>query len=275
VLENARSLDDAIGILQHATPLGAAAFVVVDGNSRQWAVVERTPSRFGVRRNQPPVITDLLTGEAFDDDPENDRAARIQPSTMRAQRVRRLLGQQRPAEPADLAAILRDRRSLTGTPLPLGHRGAVRDVSAVHTALFDASAMVLWVADGPDPGARMRAFDLRYELRGEGARPVLPGDLPPDADFEPSVTRQVRVALDHVRQARQHWQDGRRRQARELVQRALAHAPDLPEALKLAGDLARASGDREIAQQYYQRYLDIGPDDLGAEEEVRALLGRP
>ena len=274
VLENARTLDDAINILQHATPLGAAAFVVVDGNSRQWAVVERTPSRFGVRRNQPAVVTDLLTGESFADDPENDRAARTRPSAMRAQRVQRLLGQ-RPAEPADLAAILRDRRSPAGVPLPLGHRGAIRDVGAVHTALFDASAMILWVADGPDAGAHLRAFDLRHELRGEGARPVPPGDLPADADYEPSVTRQVRVALADLRQARRHWQAGRTRRAREMVQRALAHAPKLPEALELAGALARASGDRRTAQRYYQRYLDVGPDDLQAEEEVRALLSRP
>lgn len=274
VLENARTLDDAIGILQHATPLGAAAFVIVDGNSRQWAVVERTPSRFGVRHNQPSVVTDLLTGESFADDPENDRAARIRSSAQRTQRVQRLLGQ-RPAEPADVAAILRDRRSPSGVPLPLGHRGAIRDVGAVHTALFDASAMVLWVADGPDPGARLRAFDLRHELRGEGARPVPPGDLPADADYEPSVSHQVRVALAQVRQARRHWQAGRTRRAREMVQRALAHAPELPEALELAGDLARSSGDRSTARRYYQRYLDVGPDDLGAEEEVRALLGRP
>lgn len=275
VLENAHDLDGAIGILQHASPLGSAAFVVVDGNSRQWAVVERTPSRFGVRRNQPAVVTDLFTSEAFDDDPENDRAARTRPSAMRAARVRRLLGQARPAEPADLAAILRDRRGPSGTPLPLGHRGAVRDVSGVHAALFDASAMVLWVADNADPGARMRAFDLRYELRGEGARPIPPGDLPPDADYESGRSGQVRVALDYLRQARRHWQQGGQRHARELVQRALAHAPDLPEALKLAGDLARAGGDRAAAEGYYQRYLDIGPDNLGDEEEVRALLGRP
>ena len=54
VLENAHNLNDAIKILQHATPLGAAAFLIVDGNARQWAVVERSPDHYNVQHNPSP-----------------------------------------------------------------------------------------------------------------------------------------------------------------------------------------------------------------------------
>lgn len=277
VLENAHNLDEAINILKHGTPLGAAAFLVVDGTARQWAVVERSPTRFAVDKNGAlPIVSDVLEAEVFAEDPENDRAKRIQPATMRKRRVARLL-RNRPVEPGQVVAILRDQRDPAGTPLPAGHRGAIYDVSAVHTAIFDASGMVLWVADGPNAGARFRAFDLRYELRGEGARPAPPADLPADPDMDPSVLSQVRLARRALREARRAQGQGNGRRARELVQRALVFAPDLPEALKLAGDLARQSPDREAhdaATRYYERFLEVIPDDLAAEAEVRAVLGR-
>jgi tetratricopeptide (TPR) repeat protein len=133
---------------------------------------------------------------------------------------------------------------------------------------------VLWVADGPGAGARFRAFDLRYELGGEGARATPPADLPADPELDASVARRVRLARAALRDARRAQHLGDADRARELVQRALAYAPRLPEALRLAGDLARAAGDRNAASRYYERFLDAVPDDLGAEAEVRAILGR-
>lgn len=272
VLENAHSMDEAAKILQHAKPLGAAAFLIVDGNARTWALIERSPQHYAIQ-HQPgqAAVTDVLALDGFADDPENDRARRIQPALMRQKRVKRLL-RTRPSEPSDVLAALRDHRDPAGAPLPLGHRGAVHDVSAVHTAVFDASGMVLWVADGGAEG-RFRAFDLRYELRGEGARPAPPADLPADPEMDPSSARRIRVARRALREARRARRDGKSKRAVELTQRALTYAPDLPEALLLAGDLARARADHEAAVRYYRRYLEVGPDDFGVEAEVRAFLG--
>lgn len=270
VLENARSLDDAIAVLEHASPLGAAVFMLIDGPGRAWAVVERSPRGSSVRRNEPVVVTDVFTGDAFADDPENDRATRMRPSLLRARRAEKLV-RARPASPADVLAILRDDRDLDGARLPLGHRGALRDPSAVHTVLLDASTMVLWVADGPDAGGRFRAFDLRHELAGAPAAP--PDDFPALPDDEPRAARSVRRARAHLRQARREAHSGHLSRARELAMRALILTPDLPEALILAGDLARRDGDRPAAEGYFRRAIEAGLDDLGAEEEIRALLG--
>lgn len=273
ILENARTLDDAIGVLNAANVLGSALFVIVDGNARQWAVVERSPESISIDRNpSPTAVTDILQAEAFDEDAENDRAKRTRPSAMRGARIKRLLKSEPPSTPDEAAALLRDTRSNSGAPLPAGHRGAVDDPSAVHTALFDASGMVLWVADSRGAGGRFRAFDLRYELRGEGTRPAPPADLPAAAEYDPARAAAVNAARGDLRAARRAWSSGKKRRARELVQRALAHAPNLPEALKLAGDLARKSKEIDEAMQYYQRYLDVGPDDMGAKQEVEALI---
>jgi isopenicillin-N N-acyltransferase like protein len=275
VLENARSLDDAIAVLEHARPLGAAAFVIVDGKTRTFAVVERSPTRVEVRRESgAPAVADILRGEAFADDPDNDRARRTRPSAMRAQRAAALLRGRPPADAAQAVAVLRDQRGPDDAPLPLGHRGAVEDIAAVHAALFDASGMVLWVSEGPGASGRFRAFDLRHELRGEGARPAPPADLPADPDLDAGQAHATLAAMAELADARRAWAAGDRRRARELVQRALARAPQLPDALRTAGELAQAAGDREAAARYWERYLEAGPDDLGAEQVVRGFVGR-
>jgi len=274
-LEHARTLEDAIGVLENKenTPLGAAAFVVVDGNARSWAVIERSPKHVAVIRNpSPAVVADVLGNEAFSDDPENDRARRTRPSSMRAQRTAQLLRVGSPSTPADVATVLRDTRGQGAQVLPLGHRGAVEELSAVHTAVFDASGMVLWVAEGPGARGRFRAFDLRHELRGEGVRPAPPADLPAATEVDASDAHAIRLARRDLRLARRARLAGSRTRAGELASRALARTPDLPEALLLAGQLARASGDQETAQRYFRRYIGLGPDDLGAAEEIRARL---
>jgi len=273
VLESARTLDEAIAILKHAQILGAAAFVIVDGNARTWAIVERSPEHIAVLRDPPSsAVTDILVGKPFYEDPVNDHARRTRPSQARAKRAAELLRARHPQTASDIAAILRDRRGVGGTPLPAGHRAAIDDLGAVHSAVFDASALVLWVSEGPGAGARFRAFDLRYELRGEGQRPAPPPDIPAEVGFDISRLYAVRDARDSLRTARRAWAAGSRRRAREHTERALAHSSSLPPAHKLAGDLLRASGEHERATLHYRRYLDLGPDDLGAEQEVRALV---
>src|SRR5690606_27885591 len=144
---NARTLDEAIAILEHASPLGAAAYVIVDGNARTWAVVERSPTAVFTWRKPPaPAIGDVLRGEPFVDDPVNDRALRTRPSVARVERAAEL-ARAGIGEPAAAVALLRDRHAPGGGALPLGHRAAIDDLGVAHAAVFDASALVLWVSD--------------------------------------------------------------------------------------------------------------------------------
>ena len=272
ILENARTLNDAIAMIEHAELLGAAGFVIADGKARAWAVVERDPTRVAVQRNpRPCVVGDVLGAQAFADDIDNDRAGRVRPSLMRTRRTAaRLRGNKESMD--EFSDVLRDRLAPGGAPLPPGHRGAIYDPSAVHAAIFDVSGMVLWVAEHGDAEGRFRSFDLRHELRREGSRPAAPADLTRAGDREPTTAWRVRQARKHLRAARRLWRDDEPEAAAEHIERALAYAPDLPEALQLAGDLARSLGDRQRASEHYRRYLELGPDDLGAEQKIRAMM---
>jgi hypothetical protein len=271
VLENAHNLNEAIAVLEHAEPLGAAAFLLVDGRARRWAVVERSPTRASVLRDPAPlVVTEQLSGRAFVEDPEIDRARRSTSTVSRAARTRELLRSHPPVDALAVAALLRDRSQSNGAVLPLGHEGTLLDLGAVHTALIDPAQMVIWVAEGPAT-ARFRAFDLRHLLRGEGTRAAPPPDLPADSSLDSAQVDGVLEAQHLLISARHALTRGAVVQASEAIARALVRAPDLPAALRLAGDCARARGDHEGAAQFYRRYM-TAPDNPGIAEQIKAYL---
>ncbi len=272
VLEQATDLDSAIRLIEATPTLGAAAYVIVDGTRGHWAVADRGPVRFGVRRDPPSrAIGDLLGSQAFADDPENDRQARTSATVTRSARAEALV-KLPPADAAAVAAILRDRRSLADEGLPAGHRAAIDDVAAAHVVVFDPASLQMWIGDGVGAGARLRGFDLRHELRGEGDRPIPPADLAADAAADPGHGLAVRRSRAELRTARAAWSARDRARADEHVARALALAPSLPEALLFAGTVADGRGDRAAALRAWQRWLELGADDPGIEAMIRTAV---
>ena len=270
ILEQCQTIDEAVKLADQTPTLGAAAITVVDGKTGHWAVLERTPAKLVVTRDpQAPAVGDLLAAPAFADDVENDRARRTLPTVARLARAAKLLRSPL-ADAAAVAAVLRDRKAADDSPLPAGHRAALDDAAAVHVVIIDPAGMALWVADGGASG-RFRAFDLRYELRGEGDRAAPPPDVPAADAADPSDAA-IRASRADLRAARAALDADDTARAGEAVARALARTPALPEALEEAGTVARAAGDRDAAKKAYQRWFDGGPDDPGAEEEIRAQI---
>jgi hypothetical protein len=133
--------------------------------------------------------------------------------------------------------------------------------------------MEMWVAD-PTANGRMRGFDLRHELRGEGDRAAPPGDIAADASADPDRVRTLALARANLRAARLAQHRGDRIGAVEACARARARTPALPEALEVCAAAAQARGDDATARALYQQWLDGGPDDPNGEERARALLAR-
>ena len=273
VLERARTLDEAISILKAADSLGSAIYVIVDGNSRTWAVVERSPSTLDLRRGDgAAAIVDNLEGSKFKDDAINDRSRRTRPMLLRQARAKQLLKTSRSTE-LEVAEMLRDRKSKDGATLVFGHRGALDDTESVQTALFDVSGLVLWVSDTGDASGAFRAIDLRHALMGDSAsRAAPPADIA-STDADQGIRSAIRSARRELTKARRAKAKGQTRRAREHAAAALARAPTLPEALLVAGELAKEAGDELDARALLQRYLEVGADDLRSTEQVDAWLG--
>ncbi len=273
VLEQAKTIDEAIKLVESTQTLGAAVFVIADGGSGNWVIVERTPSKAIVERNpKQPAIGDVLTTNALAADPENDRARRMLPSIPRAERAARLIAKPL-ADVTAMAAILRDTHGLDDTPRAPGHRGVIDNGRAVHVAIIDPTTLELWIAD-PRAGGRFRAFDLRHELRREGDRPAPPADITPDPQADPDRTATLIAARAELRVARQALAAGELERAAEACARARARAPALPEAIELDAFVAQAQGDDARARTAFQAWIDGGADDPKGEERARAALAR-
>jgi len=235
--------------------------------------LERTPSKAIVERSpRSPALGAVLTTNALAADPENDRARRMLPVQGRVERAARLLRAPL-ADPSAMAAILRDTRAIDESARPPGHRGAIDDGRAVQVAILDPASLALWVAD-PRAAGRMRAFDLRHELRGEGDHAVPAADLPADPSAEPERVAALTAARADLRLARAALAAGDRPRAAEACARARARAPSLPEAIELDAQIAQARGDVARARASYQRWVDGGADDPHGEERARAALAR-
>jgi hypothetical protein len=271
VLEQAKTLDEAVKIIETTPTLGTAVIVLVDGTSGTWVLVERTPSKAIVERHpKSPALGDVLTTNALSSDPENDRARRMLPTGPRVDRAMHLVKNPL-ADVAALATILRDQRGVDDSPRPAGHRAVIDDGQAVHTVILDPASLELWIAD-PRANNRMRAFDLRHELRAEGDRPAPPADIAADPNADPDRITTLALARADLRAARGALGDGKRDRAAELCARARARAPQLPEAIQLDAMIAQARGDLAHARTSYQQWLDATADDPKGEERARAIL---
>jgi hypothetical protein len=273
VLEQARTLDDAIKLVESSATLGSAVIALVDGASGKWVQIERTPSKAIVERSpKSPALGDVLTTNALAGDPENDRARRMLPTQSRVERAARLLRAPL-GDVAALAAILRDQRAVDDSPRPPGHRGVIDDGRAVQAVIIDPATLALWVAD-PRAAGRMRAFDLRHELRGEGDRAAPAPDIAAEAGVDPERAEALVAARADLRIARAALRAGDRSRAAEACARARTRAPALPEAIELDAIVAQARGDLARARAGFQAWLDGGPDDPRGEERARAALAR-
>ncbi|MEJ7603977.1 MAG: C45 family peptidase [Kofleriaceae bacterium] len=273
LLEQAKTLDEAVKLVESTSTLGAAVFVIVDGTSGTWVVVERTPSKAIVERHpKSPALGDVLTTNTLSDDPENDRARRMRASASRVERAVRLVKAPL-ADVTAMAALLRDQRALDDAPRPPGHRGVIDNGRAIHTVILDPMSLELWVAD-PRANGRFRAFDLRHELRREGERAAPPADVAADPTLDPDRASSLAAARADLRDARAAIEDGDRSRAAEAIARARARSPALPEARELEAVVAQAQGDLALARTAFQAWLDGGSDNPRGEERARAVLAR-
>jgi hypothetical protein len=273
VLENCKTLDEAIKLIEQTPTLGSALIVLVDGASGKWVVVERTPSKAIIERNpKHPAFGDVLVTNALASDPENDRSRRMLPTITRVERAARLV--KTPLNDVTaMANVLRDQRGIDDAVRPPGHRTLIDDGRANQTVILDPTSLELWVSD-PHTAGRMRAFDLRHELRSEGDRPMPPADIPADPAADPDRVENIRAARSELRLARAALARGDYVRASEACARARARAPGLPEALEVEGLVALGRGDDAHAKRAFQQWLDGGADNASVEERARALINR-
>ncbi len=277
VLEEADTLEAATELLSGADVRTSAVVLVADGMARKSAIVEMAPrakdDNRKVRGEKDSTVwsTNHLIEGAFERDAENDRLRRSTSSGYRYERLGELLTQET-VTPERAVAILRDRQGKEGHPLGLGNPNALDNLARSHAILVDATAMVLWVSEGPSALGKFRAFDLRYWLMRQGDRPAPLDDIPPDRLLHSEAYNDYEQALHAIAYAKDLLGQQLPERARTAAQVALTLAPEIGSLHRLLGDIERELNNPEAALEHYRRYLELVPARLRDQERVRGIM---
>lgn len=271
ILEEAKSLAEAIEWAKKEEGRLPAALLVIDGKTGEAAVLEFTNNRLFVRKpkSNTLVVTNHLLHPKFSKDGRNDQVRRHTSSGLRHQRLtqlaKRFSGR---IDRSTMALMLRNRTALDDEPLPLGHRAAVDALDAIDGTVVDLTDFVLWVAKGPHLVGGFEPFDLRYLLQGAD---TMRGDLQEIA-AEPLLNSLPWRSIVRCRQAmafaRSRVKSGNVAVGYRFAQRALLFAEEYPRAHLLAGDLAWQLDRRAEAARHYRYFLSTNPSDQ--DERLRA-----
>ena len=265
VLEQADTLERAVEMIREAPMRTSGIVLVGDGIQRKALVLELAArsreDRRVIRGEDEPVVwaTDHMTKEAFESDLQNDWIRRYTSSGYRYDRLGELLEDSDVIDPARAAAILRDRKGLQGTALGLGNRNALENLTSTHSVIIDATAMVMWVAEGPSNLGRYQAFDLRRLLGRDEVVAAPLQDLPADPLLYSEEYRDYQEAIESIDHARTLLAQGQHERALWSAKVALALAPDVGELHRLLGDIERELEHPEEAVAHYRRYLELVP----------------
>jgi hypothetical protein len=181
VLEHARNLAEATGIIRRRRVFVSAMFLVGSRADGKFIVVEKTPEKTAVRepgKNADSLVcaNHYLTAE-LKDDPINETYKRADTSLPRFERMTELLsGETNRLDAAACAAILRDRRLPGGGFAGNGHRASLNPLIATHSVVMDLTAGIFRAATPPHQLGKFIAFDLNApeKLLPEQALPADP-----------------------------------------------------------------------------------------------------
>ena len=278
VLEQADTLDRAVEILRDAEIRTSGIVLVGDGVARKAVVVElaarHRDDRRIVRGEDENVVwaTNHMIREGFEGDLQNDWIRRYTSSGYRYERLEELLRKGGSIDHRRAAAILRDRRGIDDTPLGLGNRNALDNLSTTHSVVIDATAMLMWVAEGPSNLGRYQAFDLAQLLGRTERLPAPLDDIPADPLLYSEEYRDYQEAIESIEHARTLLIRGFPERALWSAQVALALAPDVGELHRLLGDIERERGRPEEALLHYRRYLELVPGRRRDQVRVEGII---
>ena len=279
VLEEARSLDEALQIIERDEPMVSHILFVADGKSGESMVVERAPDQpLGVIRHPSSmVVANHFRTAPLRDDPKNEHIRDTTSTEARQARmedlVRRHYGH---IDPKIAVEILRDRSGVGDAPLPLGNRNALDALVATHSVVADLTERAIWVSEGPNTLGHYRRIDLDARLRqGEAAAlGESAADLPPDALLGEEAYERYRQGLRERIAAAHRADEGELRAAADLYHRAIALRPDDHLAWRGLASVEERLGHSAEARNAWLRVLALAPESPEAMREAKTHLGQ-
>jgi tetratricopeptide (TPR) repeat protein len=275
ILQEARSLEEAISILRETPAMVADIFLLGDGKARRAVVVEKTPFGMEVREGAGFVLaTNHFLEAPLQEDPENLRLMGTTSTLRRHGRLDELLRRGSGGmDPRAVLEVLRDRKGMGGASLAPGNRNALNALLACHSVVVDATEGLIWVSESPNLLGAYRCFDLKEAVRnpnGSARRPS--DDLPEDPFLTSGQYDDYLLFSGYCKMAEGLYRGGDLDGALDYCQRALSLYSDHPQPNLLAGRILLQRKDRVKAEEFLRRYLRASPSDPSEAASIERLL---
>jgi isopenicillin-N N-acyltransferase-like protein len=277
VLQYDASVEAAVARIENARVLVSDIYLLADA-AGHLALVEKTPSAVAVLRSRRALSAansaQTRKIRSIAGPPPTSGSSRARGERM-AELVARRFGR---IDPAEAAAILRDRRGVGGAELGPGNRSAINAFLSTHSVIFDLTARRAWVAAAPHSLGPYVAFDLDLLARAAPRDPRFAALGRAEISADPFLTSgayaRYRRARKENERARREIEAGRDRQAREAASVALSLAPAFAEAIACRGEAELRLGDFAAAVSDFDAALALHPGPPDFESEIRQLRRR-
>ena len=154
ILQRARTLAEAVAIIESNNSYISESFLLADGKTNQAIVVEKTPVVTIVRKPEffknAIVCANHFLAPALQNHRQHRLFVKEGSSLRRLERMRELLSRNLgKIEACTAAAILRDRKLKGDIDIGMGHTHSINSSIGSHSIIMDLSAQILWVSRGP------------------------------------------------------------------------------------------------------------------------------
>ncbi|MBL9137316.1 MAG: hypothetical protein JNK85_15695 [Verrucomicrobiales bacterium] len=274
VLQEARSIEEAVEIIRRRQVFVSALFLVGSRTDGRFVVVEKTPERMAVRE---PATTDetlvcanhYLTTELAAD-PINLSYRDTDTSVARFDRLTELLREDGGVvNAARTAVILRDRKLPGGAFAGNGHRSSLNPLIATHSVIMDLTDGILWASSPPHQLGRYIAFDV-----GQPERRMPERILPEDPMLASGEHRRYREALAKLSEGWRALKSGDFERARACAEEAEKSNPGFYQNAWLMAETWWAGGDRARTLEACERALTGRPAMGNERRKIEELAAK-
>lgn len=165
VMQHAGTVKEAVAIIKNKPIVSAETFIVGSGAENRFVAVEKDSMRCVVRQMKFGVITagNYLRSPVFQKDQAVINNKQLTASKEKVTRLKELLYIHRNnLSVSRIASILRDKRTLYGRQLSIGHPFAINSLTTVHSVIFDLKNKIAWVGGSPFNLGAFTAFSFEH-----------------------------------------------------------------------------------------------------------------
>jgi hypothetical protein len=162
ILQYASNIAEAYAIAQKRRTFVAESFLIGSAADHKAVVIEKSPEKIALYDPDTNflIVTNHFQSDTFLNDPLNVENMENETSVYRYKRVKELLSESPPLDPAIAAGILRDYKGLNDKDLGLGNEKAVNQFIAHHSIIFKPEQRQFWVAGPPWQLGEYWGYDL-------------------------------------------------------------------------------------------------------------------